>query len=56
MLIDFLDREPSTPDITRADSYLEGPPRLLVHLVMSQPGVPARLSADAHSHPGAATA
>ena len=26
MLIDFLDRELSTPDIARADSYLEGPP------------------------------
>jgi hypothetical protein len=37
MLIDFLDRELGAPDIARADSYLEGPPRLLVHLVMRQP-------------------
>ena len=46
MLIDFLDRELGTSDITRADSYLEDPLRLLVHLIMSQPGVPAQLSAD----------
>jgi uncharacterized protein (DUF1800 family) len=37
MLIDFLDRELGTSDIARADSYLEDPLRLLVHLIMSQP-------------------
>jgi len=37
MLIDFLDQELGTSDIARADSYLEDPLRLLVHLIMSQP-------------------
>jgi hypothetical protein len=37
MLIDFLDGELGTSDIARADSYLEDPLRLLVHLIMSQP-------------------
>jgi uncharacterized protein DUF1800 len=37
MLIDFLDQELGTSDIVRADSYLEDPLRLLVHLIMSQP-------------------
>jgi hypothetical protein len=37
MLIDFLDRELGTSDIALADSYLEDPLRLLVHLIMSQP-------------------
>ena len=37
MLIDFLDQELGTSDIARAESYLEDPLRLLVHLIMSQP-------------------
>jgi hypothetical protein len=37
MLIDFLDRELGTSDVASADSYLEDPLRLLVHLIMSQP-------------------
>ncbi|MGH6899718.1 MAG: DUF1800 domain-containing protein [Geminicoccaceae bacterium] len=37
MLIDFLDQELGTSDVVRADSYLEDPLRMLVHLIMSQP-------------------
>jgi hypothetical protein len=37
MLIDFLDQELGTSDVARAESYLEDPLRLLVHLIMSQP-------------------
>jgi hypothetical protein len=37
MLIDFLDGQLGTSDIARAESYLEDPLRLLVHLIMSQP-------------------
>jgi uncharacterized protein (DUF1800 family) len=37
MLIDFLDGELGTSDIARAESYLEDPLRMLVHLIMSQP-------------------
>ena len=37
MLIAFLDEELGTSDIARADSYLEGGLRMLVHLIMSQP-------------------
>jgi hypothetical protein len=37
MLIDFLDGELGTSDVARAESYLEDPLRLLVHLIMSQP-------------------
>jgi Protein of unknown function (DUF1800) len=37
MLIDFLDQQLGTSDVVRADSYLEEPLRMLVHLIMSQP-------------------
>jgi len=37
MLIDFLDQELGTSDVVRADSYLDEPLRMLVHLIMSQP-------------------
>jgi hypothetical protein len=37
MLIDFLDQQLGTSDVVRADSYLEDPLRMLVHLIMSQP-------------------
>lgn len=37
MLVDFLDGELGTSDITRADSYLDDPLRELVHLIMNQP-------------------
>jgi len=37
MLVDFLDAELGTADIARADSYMEEPLRMLVHLIMSQP-------------------
>jgi hypothetical protein len=37
MLIEVLDRELGTSDIGAADSYLEDPLRLLVHLIMSRP-------------------
>ena len=33
----FLDRELGTTDISVAQSYLEDPLRLLLHLIMSQP-------------------
>ncbi|HXJ43267.1 MAG TPA: DUF1800 family protein, partial [Bryobacteraceae bacterium] len=36
-LITFLDRELGTTDISVAQSYLEDPLRLLLHLIMSQP-------------------
>ena len=36
-LVDFLDGELGTGDIARADTYLEDPLRLLLHLMMSQP-------------------
>ena len=37
MLIDFLDAELGTPNLAEADSYLDEPLRLVLHLVMSQP-------------------
>jgi hypothetical protein len=37
MLIEFLDRELGTSDVALADSYLEDPLRMLVHLIMSEP-------------------
>ena len=37
MLIDFLDEQLGTSDVMRANSYLEDPLRLLVHLIMSLP-------------------
>ena len=37
MLIELLDQELGTSDVARADSYLEDPLRLLMHLIMSQP-------------------
>ena len=37
MLISFLDEELGTSDIAAAESYLEEPVRMLVHLIMSQP-------------------
>ena len=37
MLVDFLDQQLGTSDVARADSYLEDPLRMLVHLIMSQP-------------------
>jgi uncharacterized protein (DUF1800 family) len=37
MLIEFLDQQLGTSDVARADSYLEEPLRMLVHLLMSQP-------------------
>jgi hypothetical protein len=36
-LIAFLDRELGTPDIARAQTYLEEPLRMLVHLILSMP-------------------
>jgi uncharacterized protein (DUF1800 family) len=36
-LIAFLDRELGTTDIARADTYLEEPLRMLVHLILSMP-------------------
>ena len=36
-LIAFLDRELGTTDISVAQSYLEDPLRMLLHLIMSQP-------------------
>ena len=36
-LIDFLDNELGTSDIERAETYMEDPLRLLVHLIMSTP-------------------
>jgi hypothetical protein len=36
-LIAFLDRELGTPDIVRAQTYLEEPLRMLVHLILSMP-------------------
>jgi Protein of unknown function (DUF1800) len=36
-LIEFLDGELGTSDVTRADSYLDDPLRELVHLIMSEP-------------------
>jgi hypothetical protein len=36
-LVDFLDSELGTPDIAVAETYLEDPLRLLLHLIMSQP-------------------
>jgi len=36
-LIEFLDAELGTQDLTRAKTYLEDPLRMLVHLIMSQP-------------------
>ena len=37
MLVDFLTDELGTSDIRRAETYLEDPLRLLLHLIMSQP-------------------
>ena len=37
MLVDFLTDELGTSDIDRAETYLEDPLRLLLHLIMSQP-------------------
>ncbi len=37
MLIDFLETELGTADLAAADSYIEDPLRLLLHLIMSQP-------------------
>ena len=37
MLIAFLDEELGTSNIADAESYLEEPVRLLIHLIMSQP-------------------
>jgi hypothetical protein len=37
MLVSFLDGELGTNDITVAQTYLEQPLRLLLHLIMSQP-------------------
>ena len=37
MLIDFLDAELGTSSLAEADSYLDEPLRLVLHLVMSQP-------------------
>ncbi len=37
MLIAFLDEELGTADIARAETYLEDPLRMLLHLIMSQP-------------------
>ena len=37
MLIAFLDEELGTSDIAAAESYLEEPVRMLIHLIMSQP-------------------
>jgi len=37
MLISFLDEELGTSDIAAAESYLEEPVRMLIHLIMSQP-------------------
>ena len=37
MLVDFLDSELGTSDLAAADSYLEEPLRMLLHLIMSQP-------------------
>jgi hypothetical protein len=36
-LIGFLDNELGTSDIGRAETYMEEPLRLLVHLIMSTP-------------------
>ncbi|HEY1861767.1 MAG TPA: hypothetical protein VGG61_15510, partial [Gemmataceae bacterium] len=33
----FLDKELGTPDIAAAQTYMEEPLRLLLHLIMSQP-------------------
>ena len=37
MLVSFLVSELGTSDIQEAETYLEAPLRLLVHLIMSQP-------------------
>ena len=37
MLVDFLDSELGSSDLAAADSYLEEPLRMLLHLIMSQP-------------------
>ncbi len=37
MLVEFLETELGTADLAAADSYLEDPLRLLLHLIMSQP-------------------
>ncbi len=37
MLVDFLDSELGASDLAAADSYLEEPLRMLLHLIMSQP-------------------
>ena len=36
-LVAFLDKELGTSDITAAQTYLEDPLRLVLHLIMSQP-------------------
>jgi hypothetical protein len=36
-LVSFLDKELGTPDISAAQTYMEEPLRLLLHLIMSQP-------------------
>ena len=36
-LVAFLDHELGTSDIARAQTYLEEPLRLVLHLIMSQP-------------------
>jgi hypothetical protein len=36
-LIDFLDRELGTSDIARAETYMEEPLRMVLHLIMSEP-------------------
>ena len=37
MLVAFLDEELGTSEIAGAESYLEEPLRMLIHLIMSQP-------------------
>ena len=37
MLIDFLTDELGTADVRSAESYLEDPLRLLLHLILSEP-------------------
>ena len=36
-LVAFLDKELGTPDVSVAQTYMEEPLRLVLHLIMSQP-------------------